>query len=351
MGWFDDQIEQRKKYERELLNDSLENIARSVTGQRMGSTLREQADVSDAVSALLKHLGVREKDVPASMSTLQDRLDYLLSGTGIMYREVELTKGWHADAMGAMIASLKDGMVVTLLPSDLGGYEYTEPATGRRVRVTRREEQNIGREALCFYRPLPMREIKVRDLLKYMMDCLTIRDLVNFALAALAITLVGMLMPKLNQILFGPVIATGSPRLLFAVMSFLFFASVGSILLNIIRALLLGRLRYKLSVNVSAATMMRILSLPATFFRSYSAGELNQYITYMSSLCSTVVDALFSTGLTGVFSLVYLAQISSFAPSLVWPSLLITLLTLAVSMLSAFVQMRLDAEKMVFDAK
>ncbi len=353
MGWFDEQIEFRKKHERELLGDSFENIAKAVTGRRIGlSALKAEADVSDAVSALLKYMGVREKEVPAKISGLEDRLDFLLSSTGILYREVILTPGWHADAMGAMITSLKEGgTVIAVLPSDLGGYEYTDPRTGARVRVTAGEEKKISDEALCFYRPLPMRELKIRDLLIYMKNCLTVRDLLSFAAAALAITLVGMLMPRLNRILMGPVIQEGSFRLLYAVMAFMFFATVGSVLLSIIRELLLNRIRYKMNVNVSAATMMRILSLPATFFRAYSAGELNQYISYMDSLCSVIVDSLFSTAVTGVFSLVYLTQIFAFAPSLVVPSLAVTILTLAVSLVSAWTQMRIDKEKMVFTAK
>ena len=351
MGWFDDQIEYRKKHERELLSDSFENIARSVTGRKVRSSLDDQEDVSDAISALLKNMGVKEREVPASVRGLRDRLDYLLSSTGILYREVILSKGWFRDAMGPMIGSLKDtGAVVAILPSSMG-YEYTDPATGKKVIVNSRTAGNISEEALCFYRPLPLRELKLKDLLKYMVSCLTTRDLVSFGLVALAITLVGLLMPKLNQILTGTVIATGSSRLLYALVSFLFFATVTTILLSIIRSLLLSRIRYKLSVNVSAATMMRILSLPATFFREYSVGELNQYISYMDSLCSTIVDSLFSTAITGLFSLIYLGQIFAFAPSLVVPSLIVTLLTLGVSLVSAKVQMRVDQEKMEYTAK
>ena len=352
VGWFDDQIEFRKKHERELLSDSFENIARSVTGRKTRSSLNDRTDVSDAVSGLLKHLGIKEREVPANIKGLRDRLDFLLSSTGVHYREVILTKGWHSDAMGPMITSLRDeGTVVAMLPSAMGGYEYMDPETGKRVRVTAGEEKNISREALCFYRPLPMRELTLKDLLRYMTSCLTTRDLVSFGLSALAITLVGMLIPKLNQLLMGTVVSSGSMRLLAAVMSFLFFATVGTLLLSVIRSTLLYRIRYKLSVNVSAATMMRILSLPAGFFKDYSAGELNQYLSYMDSLCTTIVDSLFSTAVTGVFSLVYLGQIFSFAPSLVWPSLIVTLLTLAVSLVSALVQMRIDKEKMVYTAK
>ena len=351
MGWFDEQIEFRKKHERELLSDSIECIARSVTGRRISGILKNQADISDAVSGLLKHMGVKEREVPPNISGLQDRLDYLLSPTGILYREVILTKGWHMDAMGPMITSLKDGTVILVLPSDMGGYEFTDPRTGKKMRVTAREEKEIEAEALCFYRPLPMRELKLKDLLQYMMSCLTIYDLVSFGVAALAITLVGMLAPKLNQVLMGTVVQSGSMQLLYAVMSFLFFSTLGTLILSIIRSMLLSRIRLKLNVNVSAATMMRILCLPPSFFKAYSAGELNQYINYMDSLCSTIVDSLFSTAVTGVFSLVYLTQIFAFAPSLVWPSLIVTLLTLAVSLISAMVQMRINAEKMVYIAK
>ena len=211
MGWFDDQIEYRKKHERELLSDSFENIARSVTGHRIGSTLRADADVSDAVSGLMRHFGIKEREVPQNITGLQDRLDYLLSSTGILYREVILTKGWHANAMGAMITTLVDGgTVICVLPSELGGYEYVDPVSGTRVKVTRREEKRISNEALCFYRPLPLQALSFRDLLRYMASCLTMRDLVNFGLAALAITLVGLLTPKLTYILTGTVVETGS---------------------------------------------------------------------------------------------------------------------------------------------
>ena len=352
MGWFDDQIEFRKKHERELLSDSFESIARSVTGRKLHSSLADQEDVSDAISALLRHMGVKEREVPPAVRGLRDRLDYLLSSTGILYREVILSKGWQRDAMGPMITSLKDsGTVIAVLPSSLGGYEYTDPATGAKVPVNARTAAAISEEALCFYRPLPMRELKLRDLLKYMLSCLTTRDIVSFGVAAAAITLLGLLTPKLNQILMGTVVTTGSQRLLFAVVSFLFFATITSVILTIIRNMLLSRIRYKLSVNVSAASMMRILSLPTSFFREYSVGELNQHISYMDSLCTTIVDSVFSTAVTGVFSLVYLAQIFAFAPSLVWPSLIVTLVTLGISLLSARVQMRLDQETMTYTAR
>ena len=61
MGWFDEQIEYRKKRERELLSDSFENIAHSITGGRIGSVFDENADVNDAISQLLKYYRIQEE--------------------------------------------------------------------------------------------------------------------------------------------------------------------------------------------------------------------------------------------------------------------------------------------------
>ena len=357
MSWFDDQVEYRKKHERELLTDSFENIARSITGRRQSGILKEGEDVNDAVAQLLKYFHVKEKQVPGSLTRLEDKLDYLLSSTGIQYREVVLEKGWHADAMGTMIGTLKgeeegsSDAVITLVPGDLGGYQYIDPYTGRAVRVTPSEEKKIGTEALCFYKPLPMRSISLKDLLQYMVVCLTPWDLASFGIAAFIITLVGMLVPKLNHILMGEVIQYRSYSLLFAVMTFMVFATIGTLLFNAIKTLLLSRINIKLNANVRSATMMRILALPAPFFKQYSAGELSQYLEYMNSLCDTLVNSILSTGITGVFSLVYLTLIFAYAKSLVVPSILMTLLTLAVSLIASSLQMQINKESMTLSAK
>ena len=152
------------------------------------------------------------------------------------------------------------------------------------------------------------------------------------------ITLVGMLMPKLNHILMNEVVRSGSSQLLAAVMSFMLFASIGSLVLSIVRQMLLSRINIKLNLNVQAAVMMRVLSLPADFFKKYSSGELNQYLTYMNSLCDQLVNTILSTGITGIFSLIYLTQIFAYARSLVIPSLLVTISTVLIGMAASITE-------------
>ena len=263
-----------------------------------------------------------------------------------------LEPGWSRDAMGVMVTSLADsGAVITVVRNGAGVYVYKDPKTGKNVTVHKPEEQKIGNEAYCFYRPLPLRSLTLKDLIRYMTDSVDSWDIASFIIASLMVTLVGMILPKLNHILMGEVVKYGSLQLLGAVMSFMLFAMISSFMLSIIKSFVQSRIRTKLSVNVQAAAMMRVLSLPAGFFKKYSSGELSQYLSYVNSLCTTLVDSIFSTAITGVFSLVYLTQIFSYAKSLVIPSLVVSVLTLGLSIAGNMAQSQINKELMEISAQ
>ena len=335
-----------------MLSDSFEKLHLTVTGRKSGDTFAEGADVNDALETLLKHFGIRDRKIPASLKGFEEKLDYLLTASDIMFRKVTLEPGWSRDAMGVMVTSLADsGAVITVVRNGAGVYVYKDPKTGKNVTVHKAEEQKIGNEAYCFYRPLPLRSLTLKDLIRYMTDSVDSWDIASFIIASLMVTLVGMILPKLNHILMGEVVKYGSLQLLGAVMSFMLFAMISSFMLSIIKSFVQSRIRTKLSVNVQAAAMMRVLSLPAGFFKKYSSGELSQYLSYVNSLCTTLVDSIFSTAITGVFSLVYLTQIFSYAKSLVIPSLVVSVLTLGLSIAGNMAQSQINKELMEISAQ
>ena len=223
MAEFDEQIKNRKKHEDELLTEAFQDISKAVNHRKIGDSFYENGrDMKDAVSQLLRYFDVREREVPKELTTLEERLDYLLSSSGIFFREVHLEEGWHRDAMGVMMGTMKeDGAVITILPGEGGGYLYVNPHTGRKKWITKKEEEKIHCDAYCFYRPLPMRKLRVYDIWRYMKDCLTTWDLLNFCTAAGIISAVGLLLPRLNRLLTGTVVSYGNTRLLLAVMIFM----------------------------------------------------------------------------------------------------------------------------------
>lgn len=349
IGWFDEQIQQRRERDDEVLSDALFQVAGAVTGAKAGDGRRA---AQNAVEEILKFYHVPLREVPESLRDLEERLEYLLRPSGVMRRTVKLEKGWRKDASGAMLARRReDGTITALIPGRYTGYTFLDRESGRRLRVTAANEDLFEPEATAFYKPFPPRALGVKDLLRYMTEALTGADLILLCLAALAVTAVGLLTPWMNRLLFSSVLPSGSGRVLLAAGVFLLCARVGALLFGTVRELLLAGINTRLSLSVQAVTMMRILSLPPDFFKTCGSGELSSKAEYVNALCDMLVSTVLSTALTSLFSLLYLPQIAAYAPGLALPALAVIAATTLLSVVSALVQVRVSRERMELGAK
>ena len=352
MGIFDDQIRQRKHGDQELFEDSILRMASAVVGQdAAGSMATERIVTKEAVDDILKFYRINPVDIPPNVTDPEEQLEYALRPHGIMHRMVALTKGWHKDAFGPMIAyRASDGAPVPMFPKPYRGYWFRDE-TGRKTTVNAGNEGNFASEARCFYRPLPLGKMGVRDLFVYMRQCLNAADVGLLLSISLIVTLVGMLLPPIVKILTGYVANTGSYAVLWSTAAFLLCTALAQQLTAASREICVNRIRTKTSISVVSAVMMRILSLPATFFRDFSAGELANRSMAADSLVQLITANVISLGTTAVFSLLYMVQIGTFAPSLMWPAILVIAATIVVMLATSLLQMRVTHQQMEYAAK
>lgn len=352
MGWFDEQIRDRKLHDEEAFEESFLKIAGSVMGKRLTLSAENQTSAKDAVGDILKHYRIKVTDIPAELTDLNEQIDYLLRPHGIMRRNVTLEHHWHKDAYGAMLAKRKDtGSMTSLIPGKMGGYTFFDETTGQRVRVTSKNEDIIEREAIAFYVPFPLKPLNIGELFKYIIGLFEPSDVAAFVVATLAVSLVGLLLPRLNQIIFSRVLLSGSMKMLAAIAVFMVSVTLMSLLISEIKSIAGERLNTKMKLSIEAATMMRILTLPPSFFKEYASGNLASRAQQLNSLCSTLVTSIMSVGLTSIFSLIYIGQIFAFAPALVAPSLAVLVLTIVLSIFAALWQMKISKERMELVAK
>ncbi|WP_294488134.1 NHLP bacteriocin export ABC transporter permease/ATPase subunit, partial [uncultured Ruminococcus sp.] len=305
-----------------------------------------------AIDDILKYYHFKSAEIPKSIKTHEAQLDYSLRPHGIMKRQIILEEKWWKDAYGPILAYTKeDGSPAAILPDKLYGYYYLDRNTGKKVRIDSKTAELFEREAYCFYKPFPQKKLGIPDLMLYMKNCLGMSDAVMILLSTLAITGVGMLMPRITKALTGPVIASGSTRILVSIAIFMLCTVVSSQLVSSIHALLTSRIQTKAELNVQAAMMMRVMSLPANFFRRYSAGELTSRSQSVNSLCQLILSTFIMTSLSSLTSLLYITQIFSFAPSLVVPSLLIIIITVVFTTISSLVQIRISKQQMEHSAR
>ena len=353
MGWFDEQIKQRKQLDDEVFSDSFFKMAGAVLGGKDYSILNDsRAMAKDAIDEILNFYHVKTRDVPENIRDVNEQLEYLLRPYGIMRRTVELEKGWYRDAVGAMLAVRTDDESITaLIPTGLSGYSYYDAASGKKIRINSKNESLFSKNAIAFYKPFSMKKLTIPDLIGYMMRMLSVSDLVLFAASLFVVSLVGMLLPKLEAFLYSDVIRSGNRVLLAVTATFMVCVTLSQQLFIGIHTLLQARVNTKLNISVEAATMMRVLSLPASFFNQYSSGELSSRVGNIRLLCEMLVSSMLSAGLTSVFSLIYITQIFHFAPSLVLPAILIVLATTALSVTTTFVRIKLMRQRMELAAK
>ena len=290
--------------------------------------------------------------IPAFLSTLANYAVMVMGIWFVMKRKIEFDENWWKDAHGAILAYKKDGDEPTaLLPDKFSGYYFIDRANSKRIKLTKKTAELFEREAYCFYKPLPQRKLTIPDLLRYMKGCMTMSDSVMIVFAALVVTGVGMLMPRITKALTGPVISSGSTKMLVGIAVCMLCTAISSQLISSVNAMLNSRIQTKTSLGVQSAMMMRIMSLPANFFRNYSAGELMSRSMSVNQLCELILGIVVGTGLSSLTSLLYITQIFSFAPVLVVPSLLIILTTVIFTTVSSVVQIRLSKRQMELGAR
>ena len=353
MGWFDEQIRLRKLNDEELLEESFLEMAGSVMGRELLASLENnRVRTKNAIDAVLQSMHIRSRDIPDDVTDLNDQLDYLLEPHGIMRRYVTLPPGWYKDAAGPMLMIYKENSIpVAVLPRGIKGYEFTDPISLKKCRVDDKTQKLFEEDGLCFYKPFPQRRLGIKDLLIYMALSRSLSDHAMVLISSAVITAVGMLTPMITKLAYGRVLKSGEMNMLYALGFFMISASIGHLLFSSVGNMITQSVQTKQSVAIEAAVMMRVLSLPASFFRKFSAGELYTRTQSITELCRQLAQAVLSTGVTSIFSLVYIVQVFHYTPVLVVPALAVTLTTVVFSVVSTLLNTQVTRASMTLAAQ
>ena len=347
MGWFNDQIQDRKIKDDEALENAFANIVSAVLGKRSIGITDDREIVQDAVEDILKYFHLSAGEIPDNITKKEEQLEFLLRPHGIMTRRVELTDGWYKDCAGPLLGiNAADGSAVALIPGRFGGYYYTDTVSGKRVKLNKKTAENIGLEAVCFYKPFPLRPMDLSDFFRFIIEAVPVSTAVAALAASVAVMLVGMLVPKISFIVMDKVVTSSSLQLLLSITVFSVCLTVSKVMFSAIESMLNSKISTLLELKTEAATMSRVMSLPASFFKNYSSGQLSCKMSYMNSLCSMLYNSVFSTSLTSLLSLVYITQIFKYAPALVAPALIIILVTLSFTVITTLSQMKYTRRQM-----
>lgn len=340
-GNIDVEIRVKKQTERQQFSAALKEM-----GAAVNNGVGRDAS-ADAIRTVLRHFG-KEPDriVTTEASTFEEQLDASLQPAGIVRRDVKLRGKWYRDATGPLMGFTSDGAPVALLPTGFLGYRFFDRSAGRYRRVTKASAGKIKENAFSFYRPLPAGKLTARELIVYAASCIHGWDYVSVIMLAALVSILSMLMPKLNSYLFSNVIPSGDSGLLAAVACMLVSVTVASLLLGLARSFSTSRLQTRIAAPMQAAVYLRVLRMPTTFFRDFSSGELSNRVSLLSGVATSLLEAFFSTGLTAIFSIIYVFQMLKYAPALVLPAMAVVIVSVLLYTLAVFGQIKVNRRKM-----
>jgi len=305
-----------------------------------------------AIQQILNFFNLPLGKLPDELDDASEKLDYILSPTGIMRRRVELTDKWWQNTTGPLLGALKeDGSPVALIPSALGQYDYYDLNEKKKIRINRKTEDHFETDVFCFYPALPAKKMTLWDLSKFMLGQLNALDIILILLMCLAVSILGLFMPYMNQQIFNNVIPSGTKNDVLPIAVLLLGATFGSALFQIARNMVLTRLKDKVTLAMQSATMARLFSLPTSFYKQFTAGEISHRVMGIQKLSTKLSDTVLSTLLTALFSLIYIFQMIQFAPTLVLPGFLIILTMLLFTLGVGYVQQQLMRDKLRIAAK
>ena len=346
MGWFSDQIKQRKENNQKAFENSFMDLA--------GLNDSEAKINRDnfIVSQLTKYFDYPDINLPQGLNTLEEKVEYTMKVTGILARKIELTGTWSIENRDPLLVFTKNNKIpILMIPKGSSGYYSVSFATGKRFRNTSNISKKLRSEAYAFYKPLPNHRLTLKEYLKYFRKSVRPIDLVGVLLMSLFVTAFGMLTPYITEKLTGQVVNDKDMTLFIMMTLFLIGAGIGFTLIRAAQAFVNSRVGIKIEKTMQETTMMRMLSLPPSFFRKYSTGALSSRFNSVLNLSNIIFNGVFLTLISAVMSLAYMTQIVQFAPALLIPTIGVLLVNLVFSVTVALLQVKVSRQQLLLGAK
>ncbi len=322
------------------LNEEKENekayqkIAFSVTGknEHISDSDYSPEDKTAEINRILVFLHQK----PLDNICEKDPFDVLGDERNISRREVELTEDWYKNAVGPYLCEISDGKFIAAIPHG-SGYVFYDSQKGKNVKIDKTNAGKLGSKAYYFYIPLPEGKISGRDIFEYIIKSLSVWDFISVAGATALATVIAMTVPAMTKLIFSGLIPSGSFNLIFPVFVLLVLSLLSNYIITAVRSLSVNVVNVRAGSALQSAAMAKVMAMPVSFFRDYSPGEIVSRLSGMDMLTSSAVSAVVSSGLTGVFSIIYIFQINKFAPSLVLPAITVLALQAVLSVICVII--------------
>lgn len=338
MGWFEEQVKRRKELDAKTFEESFMSLAGLKVENKENLTDNEIKD-NFVISQILSYYRQQPVDIPKGIDSFEDKLNYIVSQSEFVYKKITLDKSYVSDGQSPILIFVPfNNSPVVLFPKGKDKYRYVNYATGKRAIIDAHLVNGLELDAYTFYRPLPKSKISIKGYASYLKKSVKPIDLIMLGIFTLLASGVGLLVPYLTRILTGDVVNKKDASYFILISIFVVSAATGLLLVKAVQSYVNMVVSTKIEKSVREATMMRVLSLPASFFKKHNTGELGLRFNNVIMLANIIISGMFTTIISLVMSLAYVFQLISFAPSLILPVILILLVNTTFTITMSYIR-------------
>ncbi len=310
----------------------------------------DSSDILDTLqngfAMIANNLGIEFKPINLHIiDSALDPLEALARSSGIRTRQVKLDDRWWTRDYGPLMGKDKiTGTYVPLLPVNTRRYDLIDPVSKTRTKVNAQIASTLEEYATLFYRPLPTRDLKGGDIIRWLVRPLK-PDLARISVYAIIFGLLSLVTPLVTKYIFSSVVPGLQQSNLLWMASLMIVIAVSSFGFGMAQHFTVLRIESRSSTELQAAIWDRVLDLPLPFFRCYTAGDLTMRllgIEQIRSLATTTVTTSMLAITVAIANLI----LAFFLQSRLALFGLIAVILIAVAML-AVIKYQIIGEKLV----
>ena len=165
----------------------------------------------------------------------------------------------------------------------------------------------------------------VKDVAKYALGEMKWMDVLSIFVLILLGTLIGLLVPYINEQIYDLFIPLGYTQGLYGVCAVIIACYLGNVAFSIVKGFTNFRCFNRMRYAFQSATFDRLFNLPASFFRESESAELAQKAFGATGIFSSLQNVVFLTGFSTLFSLFYLIRMNKYSKKLMKPAAIMLL--------------------------
>lgn len=279
------------------------------------------AATSSLNDSVLRYLCQQEKIEIATQERLQavfgdnPTIPDIASLSGFLCREVLLEDDWYRNDCGYIVSRI-DGKPIACRPRKAGRYTVYYADTQTEEPLTPDIAARIAHKAFSISRALPSKPMSQKDLRQFVYRNLRGRDIALILILGLTVTLIGLLLPTMNQLIYDQYIPLADVRPMVELCSVIVTFMIGNLLFTLVKNMMEFSVSTRIRLNLQNAVYYRVFHLPESFFRTIESGDLAQRIGAVGPMAEQYVNGVIVTGFSTAFSLLYLVRMISYSGKL-----------------------------------